>query len=162
MEFFKIAQKLEEEIKSYYSDLIHKCISNVGLKSILTMLIMEHEQHLTKLRKLQEETCDIKSIKIEYSKIADIFKTLQKKKETFSCDIDQLNMYREAREMIKRKIEFYQQALDNLNCEISEKQFTDIIADENRQIRVLDNIIEMVERPQSWIEDAEFNHLEEY
>ena len=27
---------------------------------------------------------------------------------------------------------------------------------------VLDNIIRMVERPEQWLEDAEFSHLDEY
>jgi hypothetical protein len=34
--------------------------------------------------------------------------------------------------------------------------------EEKKQAVVLGNIIEMVRRPETWLEDAEFRHLDEY
>jgi len=37
-----------------------------------------------------------------------------------------------------------------------------IAKEEKRHAVVLENIIEMILRPEQWVENAEFNHMEEY
>jgi len=40
--------------------------------------------------------------------------------------------------------------------------FKEIADEEKRHYFLLENIIQFVSRPKTWLEDAEFNHLEEY
>jgi hypothetical protein len=45
----------------------------------------------------------------------------------------------------------------------AQKELLNRIADEeNRHYFLLDHMIEFIGRPQTWIEDAEFNHLQDY
>ena len=49
-----------------------------------------------------------------------------------------------------------------LESEFGQTILKELIAEERKQLNVLDNIIEMVSRPQNWLDNAEFFHLDEY
>lgn len=162
MNFFETAREMEKQTRQYYLDLAEKCVRNEGLKNILQMLAEDHEQHMQKLREMEDDECsDLQPAKT-FDSIIKVFRDLQKKKETFSCDIDQLKMYQQAHELLQKKMKFYLSGKSQLSCPKNQAVLTDIIAEEQHQIFVLENIIEMVERPQTWIEDAEFTHLQDY
>jgi rubrerythrin len=40
--------------------------------------------------------------------------------------------------------------------------FKALAGEEKKHLFLLENMIEFVSRPETWLEDAEFNHLEEY
>jgi len=49
-----------------------------------------------------------------------------------------------------------------MDCAEDNKMIEKLVSEEKKHLLVLENIIEMVNRPNLWIEDAEFNHLDEY
>jgi rubrerythrin len=162
MKFFETAKEMEEQTRKYYLDLAEKCAANIGLRNILNMLAKDHEQHLLKFQQMADDACTELQISKAYETTIDVFRNLQKNKETFSCTIDQVTMYQQARDLVEKKLAFYYQGKADIDCPENLKVLNHIIADEDRHKVVLENIIEMVSRPQQWIEDAEFYHLDNY
>ncbi len=52
--------------------------------------------------------------------------------------------------------------IDELESETDKKALTRIAEDERKHRFVLEDMIEMVTRPLTWIENAEFIHFDEY
>jgi len=162
MKFTETAIEMEELTQNYYIDLAEKCAANEGLKSILKMLAKDHEQHMVKFKQMSEhESTEFKNT-AAYETTIDFFRNLQKDKETFSCDIDQLNMYNKALDLVGKKLVFYNKCVSDLENKANQVILKEIIKEENQHRFVLHNIIEMISRPMEWIENAEFNHLDKY
>jgi len=85
-----------------------------------------------------------------------------KREKSFEADVSQVELYRKAQGIEKLTQDFY---LDKAG-EVEDKSQTGIflrIADEEkRHYLILESIINFVNRPASWLENAEWYHLEEY
>lgn len=53
-------------------------------------------------------------------------------------------------------------SINKLDFPDSKKVLQQIAEEEKQQKVVLENIIEMIERPDNWIENAEFYHFDQY
>lgn len=162
MEFFKFALEMEEKTIENYRSLAEKCQSHEGVKNILLMLADDHERHTETLQEIQSSS----SVKMEdteaFREARRVFSNMQKDKNPFSCDIDQVRLYEDARELVLKKVQFYSDVAEKMDTEESRAIIAKIAEEEKKQASVLENIIEMVRRPETWLEDAEFHHLDEY
>ena len=162
MDPIKTALELEERSRQLYLNLAQRCLTHDGIKKILLMLAADHEQHAQAFSAMKKKAAS-PSIETQAFKAAkNIFMDMQDKQETFSCDIDQLHLYEEAKKEIEKKAQFYRDMLNAMSSDEKKALLTKIIKEEEKQILFLENIIQMVNRPNTWIEDAEFNHLDEY
>lgn len=162
MDFFETAIDLEESMIRNYKDLAERCNTHEGVRNMLLMLAADQEKHHEIFSGFKERKASmVESAKV-FKHARTLFEDMQDNRDTFSCDMDQLKMYEQARDLLVKKREFYTQALDRFTSSEDRSLLEKIIDEENRQTIVLENIIEMVNRPNSWIEDAEFNHLDEY
>jgi rubrerythrin len=92
----------------------------------------------------------------------ELFESMKNEKTPFSCNIDEVKLYEDARDLVLKKRQFYLDIIEKVETE-DNKVFIQRMADEEKkQAVVLGNIIEMVRRPETWLEDAEFHHLDEY
>jgi rubrerythrin len=57
---------------------------------------------------------------------------------------------------------FYTEKAEETDNPDVEKSFKRLAEEEKKHERIIDNIIEMVNRPNTWLEDAEWNHMDEY
>jgi rubrerythrin len=163
MEFFKFALEMEKKTIENYRTLAERCQSNEGVKNILLMLADDHEKHTKTLITMQNkghaEMPDTKA----FREVHKLFANMQSEKNPFSCDIDQVQLYEDARDLVLKKQQFYLDIVDNMDISQESKALVKQMAEEEwKQAVVLSNIIEMVRRPQTWLEDAEFHHLDEY
>jgi hypothetical protein len=162
MDFIEYALKMEDKTKHYYLELADKCIQNEGIKNILNMLASEHEKHYDTLKLMEQDKCNSMEKTESFKEVDEIFNQMKQNKETFHCDIDQLTLYEKALNLVEKKYNFYSETLKNIDCPENKKIIEQIRAEEKHQKYVLENIIEMVNRPLVWIENAEFYHFEEY
>jgi len=162
MDFLHKAIELETETITAYRVLSSRCISHEGVHSILEMLINDHEQHLKTLRMAGEKNVFALDAPDVFKAVRERLDRIRSDKDTFSCDMDQLNLYREARDLVQEKYALYRMAREGLRDPEAMAYLDKLISEEHKQKVVLDNIIQMVERPESWLEDAEFSHLEDY
>jgi len=162
MDFFETALGLEKQMIRNYKDLAEQCYTHEGVRNILLMLAADQEKHHEMFSGLKARNARMPEPAKVFKHARTLFEDMQKNRDTFSCDLDQLKMYEQARDLLVKKREFYVEAVGALKSFEDEELLKKIIAEEDKQAIVLENIIEMVNRPNSWIEDAEFNHLDEY
>ncbi|MGD8537867.1 MAG: ferritin family protein [Candidatus Aminicenantes bacterium] len=162
MEFFEFALEMETKTIESYRTLAEKCQSNEGVKKILLMLAEDHEKHTDTLREMQTSALVEMEETEVFREARRVFSDMQNNKSPFSCDIDQVRLYEDARELVLKKRQFYEDIAAKLETEESRALVAKMAEEEKKQAVVLDNIIEMVRRPETWLEDAEFHHLDEY
>ena len=162
MNFFEFALEMEKKTIESYRKLAEKCQSNEGVKNILLMQADDHEKHIKTLKEMQSKT----SVEMEetetFREARQVFAEMQKDKTPFSCDLDQVKLYEDARDLVLKKLEFYSDVVEKMETEENKTLLKKIAEEERKQAFVLGNIIEMVRRPETWLEDAEFHHLDEY
>ncbi|MCF7859256.1 MAG: hypothetical protein K9N07_08025 [Candidatus Cloacimonetes bacterium] len=166
MNFLKAAVEMEELIKKYYIDLAEKCSYDQQLKTLLTILAADHEQHLEKFLQMSSRECTNLETTRSYEATIEFFQNLQKDKETFSCEIDQLSLYKRALDLVGKKLILYNEYRSTLASGTDRTVLDAIIKVEDQHRFVLGNIIEMLRSPLQWIEKSEFyfkeNFIEDY
>jgi rubrerythrin len=162
MNFFDMALSLENQVLALYRDMLKRCASHEGIHRILAMLIHDQEKHLQFLAGKKATGQPVENVESVGKEARRLFKSMQTRRQTFSCDLDQLRMYRQALELLKEKEAFYRKSSDSAQDRDDRAGLQKLAEEEKKQAMVLENIIMMVERPKQWLEDAEFNHLEEY
>ncbi|MBN1326511.1 MAG: hypothetical protein JW996_01035 [Candidatus Cloacimonetes bacterium] len=162
MDFIDQALELEQKMKTHYKLLADHCSGNEGIRNILNMLGKDHDKHLAMFTKMQNEDCRQMTATDAFLKFKNFLREMKENKASFSCDLDQIKLYEEALNLAERKLNLYRESLEDLECETSRQVLEEIIREEQKQVYVLQDIIEMVTRPQTWIENAEFYHFDEY
>jgi rubrerythrin len=61
-----------------------------------------------------------------------------------------------------RSVKFYTEKAEEEKSPGKKKIFEALSGEEKKHLFLLENLVEFISRPQTWLEDAEFNHLEEY
>ena len=89
-----------------------------------------------------------------------LFKSISK--ETKFPDNDYEAAYQKALMLEKNSITFYKNALKDTNDKAVKDIINVIIEEEAKHYKIVFSIIEYVKRPKEWLENAEFNQLEEY
>jgi len=161
MNIFEYALEKEKQSQQYYKDLAEKC-NNEGLNYILNMLSEEEGLHIIIIQKMQGEHPEIPQKSALLENARKTFEKMKDSKETFDFNISQVELYKKAREMEKSALEHYIGKINELKDETQKKIFQKLANEEQRHYNLLGNIIEFITRPQSWLENAEFHHIDEY
>ena len=161
MDIYSFAFDMEKDSESYYRELAEKC-TNEGFKNILNMLADEERKHQEYILELQKNN---KSNYIESTILQDIkniFAQMRDNKEDITINVSQLELYKKAQELEKESEEFYKEKANEASNDEEKDILIKLSKEENKHYFLLENIIEFVNRPQTWVENAEFNHLDEY
>ena len=75
---------------------------------------------------------------------------------------DYVTAYQKARDFEQKSIDYYQGALSQKLHADQCAVFTYILKQEQAHLHLMENLIEFVRRPKEWLENAEWNHLDEY
>ena len=86
----------------------------------------------------------------------------QMKGQTLDTTGPQVDVYRQAQGLERKSEEFYREKAAEVSQGTHKALLLRIAQEENQHFFLLDHMIEYVNRPQTWIEDAEFNHREAY
>jgi rubrerythrin len=160
MNIFEIAIEMEIEGAAYYTKLANKAV-NEGLKSIFTLLAADENKHQAIFEAFQADaslpTDALATSELQIKDILATFKSDRPKEEE-----SQLQAYESALEIELKSIEFYSEYADTLKSGRESDILDFIIKEERRHYDLLDSIIEMVKRPQTWVENAEFGKRETY
>lgn len=161
MDIFDYAMQMENDGKEFYLVLAANAM-NQGVKSIFNLLAEEEAKHylIVKAMKEDKNTQFLKPCLL--SDVKNIFKNMKEEDVIFNANISQKEAYVKAQELEKQSEDFY---LEQANQAIDNEQkliFQKIAAEEKQHYWLLDNLIEFITRPDNWLENAEWNHLEEY
>ena len=161
MTIFEYAMEKEKYAENYYRDLAEKNV-NTGLKYILNMLADEELKHYKVILNMKIETPLFLPEPTLLKDAKSTFEKMKEARETFDFTISTLELYKKAQEFEKKSQEFYLEKLQEFELEKYKEIFKKLAREEEEHYFLLDNIIEFVSRPETWLENAEFNHLEDY
>lgn len=161
MDIFEFAMEKEKLSEDYYRQLSGKT-ENSGLKNIFGMLAGEEARHYDVVSKMKEDSpVEVKQTSV-LSDAKAVFSKMRESAENFNFDISQTELYRKARDIESESRDFYLAKAKEVTEEHLKGLFLQLAEEEKKHYFLLENIIEFVSRPEQWLENAEFYHLEEY
>ncbi len=160
MNILDYAMRLEKESQDYYLELANKT-SDGGLGTIFTMLAGEEGKHYEVVKALKANTYIqfgdtnlLSDAKAVFEKIAG--------EERFGFSFEQLDVYKKALNIESKSRKFYLEKADEAEDANIKTSFAKLAKEEEKHYFLLENIIDFISQPKTWLENAEWYHLEEY
>lgn len=154
-DLFEIAKSMELEGQQLYESQAKKT-SAEGIKNILLMLSEQEKDHYKIFDALQKKQ-PVKIKKESYKGITDIFKEVKNDLPT-----DQLEFYETILGVEKKSQEFYEELAKKQDSPEIKEILERIAHEEHKHWVIIKNLIDYIKRPEQWVEDPEFHHLEDY
>ena len=160
MDIYKFAMQMELDGRHFYLDLAKKT-ENAGIKSVLTMMAESEAKHYNVILDMQ------KNDKTEYSKDAEVLTKIKnifsKMKEEKEVDVDasQVEFYKKALETEADSEKFYLERADEEKDPHRKEIFLTLANEERGHCILLENIVNLVSQPDSWIENSEWYDIDE-
>jgi rubrerythrin len=137
MDVYDYAMQLERDGENYYREAAAACASK-GLKKVFTMLADAEVVHFNVFVKMKEEG------------------------GLEGVNDAQIELYRKAQDIEKQTEDFYLSKAPLAEGPDEKEVFLRVAGEEHKHYLLLERIIDFVSRPEQWLEDAEFYHLEDY
>lgn len=157
---FTYAMQMEKEGEDYYNQLARQT-ANKGMQTILGMLASEEAKHYEAIEKMRNAGAPLAQTDV-LSDAKNVFAQIKESGESFDFDVGQIEFYKKAQDIEQMSIDFYLEKADEVELEYQKELFLRLAEEEKKHYFLLENMIECVSRPQMWLENAEFCHLEEY
>jgi rubrerythrin len=162
MNIFEEAISLEISTEEFYRNLIENCNYNPEIKQILVILADNTNQQITRLRQINQFLKPEQRDSDFFLEAKEIFHSLQQKKDFGVCSLDQIGTFEHVQENIKKSVALYEDMLSHIKDDRQKEFLTILFNEKSKHVYLLDNIIELLLHPQQWVENGEFNHLEEF
>ena len=161
MNIFEFAMQIEKEAEDFYGQLAGDT-DNAGLKTIFNMLAAEEAKHYKVVKEIKTRMLQKISDTNVLSEAKVVFEQMNKSDTKFNSGINQVEAYKKAQDVEKKSRDFYLQKAGEVEDHCQEEIFRKLAEEEKKHHFLLQNIIDFVSRPETWLENAEWNHLNEY
>jgi rubrerythrin len=94
--------------------------------------------------------------------VANVFEQLRRTEGAAGARSSEADLYRKAQGLEQKSWEFYEDAARRAASPGERLLFERVAVEERRHYRILEGLIDFVTRPEQWLENAEWHHLEEY
>jgi rubrerythrin len=158
MEWFDVAISIEEEGEKFYRDLAAKAESD-GVQRIFSMLADDEVKHKQRFEAMKRQDYEAQSSDAP-EKAKTIFSSTTK--EHMAGEAKHLKLYNDALAIEQKSIDFYNEQMEKQTDPQVRTALEQIIAEEKFHYQMIDTIIIMVQRPERWVEFAEFGVREDY
>ncbi|MBN2227158.1 MAG: ferritin family protein [candidate division Zixibacteria bacterium] len=166
MNVFEFAMQMEKDGEAYYRKMAGQA-GNAVLKKVLDQLADDEVKHYNIFKKFRDgDFSGVPQLAATGTTILNdaknVFQELSAGSRNFSFGTDITDTWKEAQAVEKKSEDFYREkAAKETNEDI--KKTLNIIADEeHKHWTLIEHILQFVQRPRQWLEDAEWNHLEDY
>lgn len=163
MDLFEFALEKEQYAENYYRDLAQKT-DDVGLRTILVMMAEDEVKHYETITQMRDKTVaeheHYESPVIKNAK--EIFQKMKDGKQKFDLNVSHVELYRKAQEFEKKSQVFYAEKADEVSDDLQRDFLLKLSKEEEKHYVLLENIIQLLQRPKTWLANAEFNNLEAY
>lgn len=160
MDIFEYAMQMEMDGKAFYLE-IESRVDNKGLKSIFSILADDEQKHYEVLKALRDQQPPMEQTKV-LENAKNIFAEMKGKADEFVSTGSHVGMFKKAQGLEEKSRDFYLEKAEEVSDPYQKEIFARLAGEEKRHYFLLDNIIEFVSRPSTWLENAEFFHLDEY
>jgi len=161
MDIFEFAMTKEKQAEQNYRHLAEKA-DQAGLKNILTMLADEETRHYRTVERMRSQTPgDVGETSI-LANAKEIFEKMKASAERFDFHVSEAELYRKARDIEEQSKKFYLEKADEVEDPAQKKIFKKLAEEEDRHVVLMEALTNFVSRPQTYLEDAEFYHFDDY
>ena len=160
MNIFEFAMEKEKYSEDYYRRLADKS-NNKGLETVFNMLADEEAKHYKIVSDMKEDIAPELAETTVLSDAKDVFVKMRESAKSFNFNISQVGLYRKALKIEEQSRDFYLEKAEEVE-EVHKEIFLKLAEEEKKHFFLLENIIDFVSRPETWLENAEFYHLEQY
>jgi rubrerythrin len=161
MDVFGFAMQMEKDGETYYRECASKTAS-AGLRGILLMLADAETMHFELFRRMQAREEALLPDSALLDRVKNIFTELREREGAGGVRSPEVELYRKAQELERRSWELYESHAAGAVSPAEKLTFERIAVEERRHYRILEGIIDFVSRPEQWLENAEWTHLEDY
>ena len=159
MSIYEFAMQMEQDGEAFYRELAAKT-NDTGIRRILIMLADDETKHYNTLKQMKEAVEPQMTTTAILTNAKNIF--AQMKGQEFDLDISHVDLCKKAQDIEHKSQIFYQEKAKEVSSPTQKELFLKMADEEKRHYFLLDNVIAFLSRPYTWIENAEFNHLDEY
>ncbi len=160
MDIYSYAMQMEKDGENFYHEIAKKT-KHPGVRSIVNMLAEAEVQHYQTFLKLKNNESAPLADLVYLSTIKNIFVRMREGKDPMVEDGSETELYRKAQAIEEKTRDFYR----GKSGEVPPDQrsiLLKIANEEQQHYDILENIIQMVTRPDNWLENAEWYRLDEY
>ncbi|MGD8922147.1 MAG: ferritin family protein [Candidatus Zixiibacteriota bacterium] len=164
MDIFEYAMKMEQDGRDFYLENAGKT-EVPAFRKILTQLADDELKHYNIFKAMKEgqkaeykdseQTTIIKTMK-------NVFDDLKAENKQLAFEPEAMAIWKEAQDVEKKSEDFYRSKAKEVGDEKQAHILNRIADEEHRHWVTMQNVIQFLNRPNSWLEDAEWNHLEDY
>ena len=163
-DIFEYAMKMETDGRTFYLDQAQKA-DQKQFREIWQQLADDELKHYNLFKAIRDghrAEYDEHTHTTILDSVKNVFEDLKSSGANFSFAKDVAKAWMEAREVERKSEEFYRAKAKEVDTETKRQILNRIADEEHKHFVTLDNVIQFLERPKQWLEDAEWHHLEEY
>lgn len=160
MDIFDFAIRMEKDGEAYYREIAGGT-ENKGVQKIFTMLADEEVRHAEVLHEMKSRSAELGETTL-LSDVKNIFARMREEKDYPNVDTSQVEMYKKAQELEEKSKDFYLEKSNEVDNPAHKEVLLRLADEERSHYFILENIIDFISRPHSWLENAEFTKLEDY
>ncbi len=155
MDLFEFSIKMEKDAENLYRKMA-KNAPVEGIKKVLLMLAEDEVKHRVAIEQLQKKLAvdPQKGVALD---IKTVFEEMKQDKNITAMSVNAVEDYQKAVEIEKRGSEFYQEKFAEATDPVSKQLFEALMKQETYHLRTCENLLDMVQKPDWWVENAEFN-----
>jgi rubrerythrin len=162
MNVFEFAMQMELDGRAMYEE--HAAVVKLPeLKSILRELAADEQKHYNLFKAMNEghkvEFEEAKATTIVTS-VKNVFQTLKAQDKQFSFGSDTRTVWDKARDIERKSEAFYREKGKEIDDPRQQKIFNRIADEEHKHWQMIEHVIQFLDDPKSWLEDAEWNRHE--
>jgi rubrerythrin len=167
MNVFDFALKMELDGEKYYRTLAENAKYD-DLKRVLEGLAQDEQRHYQIIQLVKSQTFQHIEADPSLSNIQNVFASNNKKISPDNIEViaklkdEQLDVYRAALVKEKESVELYKQLNEKSEKQEEKLIFEKLMQEEEKHVDLIDNIIELLNHTNEWVEAAEFNHQDTY
>ncbi len=155
MDMFEFSIQMEKDAEALYRKMAEAAPVE-GIKKVLLMLAEDEVHHRIAIENLQKKvkTEPAEGVALE---IKTVFDEMKQDEGIMSISVDAVEDYQKAVDIEKRGMEFYKEKFAEADDPESKKLFEVLMKQETYHYRTVENLLEVVQRPEWWVENAEFS-----
>ena len=161
MNIFEFALEKEKFSEEYYRDLANRA-NHVGIKNILTMLADEEAKHYRTIEQMRTETPEQVTDTPLLERAREVFEKMRVSPRKFSFPVTEAELYRRACKIEEQSKKFYLERAEKAQDPGQQQVFKILAQEEDKHLYLMENIYSFVSRPETFLENAEMYHFNDY
>ena len=168
MDAFEFALQMELDGEKYYRDLAKKTKYD-DLKTVLEGLAEDEKNHYQIIQLAQKQMIQNSEVNSSLGKVDNVFtatknKALSLNKSELIAKLkdEQFDLYRAALVKEEESVALYKDLTEKSKITEEKIIFAKLAHEEEKHVEVINNIIDMLNNVNDWVEAAEFNHKDTY